>query len=855
MIPLQFTSPEHPVHAAHTGQYSPALVIISILIAIFAAFASFSHVELIRNSRSLLARMSWLTSGGMAMGVGIWTMHFTGMVAFQMPVDITYDLNLTLTSVVPAFVAGLVTLVIIHQPDPGYRRIVTGGVLMGAGIGIMHYTGMGAMVTVADIAYNPWQFALSIATAVLLATFALAVPRILRSVRLDPVTLKLSMAVLMGLAVSGMHYVAMSATVFLPSERPPALHGPALDQTLLASVAVFASLIILASSTLATAMRQRMLLAELERERSEASSRHLENRFRKIVTRLPGMVYQFRLTPDGAMSFPYTSEAIRQIYGVEPEAVQQDADILTRVIHPEDLEEVMVSIQRSAETMTPWQHEYRVCKPDGEERWLQGNAQPEEDADGSVLWSGFIMDVSERRQSEDIIHQLAFYDTLTGLPNRRLFNDRLEQACAASERDLQPGALIFIDLDDFKSLNDTMGHTVGDKLLREVADRLKSCLRAHDTVARLGGDEFVVIVSDLDPSDQRAALEAEQIAEKLLAVMSEPVDLNGTLYQCAGSLGICMYKGENDSVEELLRRADVAMYQAKSSGRNEIRFFDPNIHAALEERFKLERELRAALKAEQLELHYQAQINRNGEPNGAEALVRWQHPERGLLGPGGFIGLAEETGLIIPVGEWVLSAACAQLEIWARDEAFSDLHMAVNISARQFHQAAFVQSVMATINRYDFPPDRLKLELTESMVLSDLQDSASKMLQLREHGLSFAMDDFGTGYSSLAYLTRLPFDEVKIDQSFIRHARLDIDGPDSTIVDAIIGLTHNLGMCVVAEGVETAEHQQFLLSHQCDSFQGYLFNRPEPISTFQQTVQKLREARQPAPVAGNQRLQ
>lgn len=855
MIPLQFTSPEHPVHAAHTGQYSPALVIISILIAIFAAFASFSHVELIRNSRSAPARLTWLVSGALAMGVGIWTMHFTGMVAFQMPIDIRYDLRLTLTSVVPAFLAGLVTLTIIRQPDPGYRRVVSGGVLMGAGIGIMHYTGMGAMVTVAEIAYNPWQFVLSIGTAVVLATFALAVPRFMRSARLDPVTLKLSMAVLMGLAVSGMHYVAMSATVFLPGEQSPMLHGPAMDQTLLASLAVFASLIILASSTLATVMRQRMLFAELERERSEASSRHLEDRFRKIVNRLPGMVYQFRLSPDGTMSFPYASEAIRQIYGVEPEAVQEDANLLTQVIHPDDLEEVMASILRSAETMTPWQHEYRVRKPDGEERWLQGNAQPEADTDGSVLWSGFIMDVSERRKSDDIIHQLAFYDPLTGLPNRRLLNDRLKQACTASERDLQPGALIFLDLDDFKSLNDTMGHSVGDKLLREVADRLKTCLGAHDTVARLGGDEFVVIISDLDPSDPKAALEAEQVAEKLLAVISEPVDLNGTLYQCAGSLGICMYKGENDSVEELLRRADVAMYQAKSSGRNEIRFFDPNIHAALEQRFKLERELRAALKAEQLELHYQAQIGRNGEPNGAEALVRWQHPERGLLGPGGFIALAEETGLIMPVGEWVLSAACAQLETWAGDEAFSDLHMAVNISARQFHQPDFVQSILTTISHYDFPPDRLKLELTESMVLSDLQDSAHKMQQLREHGLSFAMDDFGTGYSSLAYLTRLPFDEVKIDQSFIRHARLDIDGPDSTIVDAIIGLTHNLGMCVVAEGVETAEHQQFLLSRQCDAFQGYLFNRPEPIESFQLTVQRLREASRKRPAASHQPLQ
>lgn len=836
MTSLQFISADTPVHAAHGGQYSPALVALSILIAIFAAYASFSHVDLIRAAKTRVASIVWLCSGAIAMGVGVWTMHFTGMVAFRMPVDVQYDLNLTLTSVLPAILAGLVTLSIIHRPNPGLWRIGLGGLLMGSGIGAMHYTGMGAMVTSSDILYHPWLFAGSIGTAVVLATFALAIPQRLGRLLTDPMLQKLASALLMGLAVSGMHYVAMGATVFMPGAHEPMAQGSVMDQTLLASLAVLASLVILVSSTLVALMKNRLLWAELERDRSKASSLHLEQRFQKIVSRLPGMVYQFRQQPDGTLSFPYASEAIRDIYGVTPEEVQQDAQRLTQIIHPDDLEGVFASIRTSAEDLTVWQHEYRVRKPDGSERWLQGNALPEKEEDGSILWNGFIMDITERRESDDIIHQLAFYDALTSLPNRRLLLDRLHLTLEASERDQRHGALIFIDLDDFKSLNDTLGHSTGDHLLQLLARRLQDCLRAHDTVARLGGDEFVVVLSDLHPDEHQAAIEAEMIAEHVLAEMTRPADLQGTAYQCAASLGICLFHGKSESLEELLRRADVAMYQAKSTGRNGIRFFDPTLHAAMEARFKLENELHVAVDDDQLELFYQVQVDQQGKPCGAEALLRWRHPERGLLAPGEFIPLAEETGLIVSVGNWVLQAACAQLAIWTDTEDLQHLCLAINISARQFHQPDFARTVLAAIREYDIAPQRLKLELTESLVLNDLEESVSRMHELRTHGVQFAMDDFGTGYSSLAYLSRLPFDEVKVDQSFVRHADLSQQSPDSTIVTAIIGLTHSLGMRAIAEGVETAAHREFLLNRNCDSFQGYLFNKPQNISEFEQSL-------------------
>ena len=529
MTGLQFISAGTPLHTAHAGQYSPALVALSVLIAIFAAYASFSHVELIRAARTRLASIGWLISGATAMGVGVWTMHFTGMVAFRMPIDIRYDIGLTLTSVLPAVLAGLVTLSIIHRPEPGIWRIGLGGVLMGAGIGAMHYSGMGAMVTTADILYQPWLFTGSIGIAIILATFALAVPQLLGRMLSDAALLKLASALLMGLAVSGMHYVAMGATVFVPGSMEPPVSGPAMDQTLLASLAVLASLIILVSSTVVALMRNRLLWAELDIERSEASSRSMEDRFRKMVSRLPGMVYQFRMDPDGAFSLPYCSEAIRLIFGLPPQEVENDASELTKMIHPDDVVDVFATIYHSAESLEAWQHEFRVRKADGSERWLQGNALPEREADGSVLWNGFMMDITERRESDEIIHRLAFYDALTGLPNRRLLLDRLQLARVASERDHKPGALVFIDMDDFKSLNDTLGHSIGDRLLQQLADRLQKCLRAHDTVARLGGDEFVVVITDLDPDEHQAAIEAELFAERALAEMTRPLDLRGTI--------------------------------------------------------------------------------------------------------------------------------------------------------------------------------------------------------------------------------------------------------------------------------------------------------------------------------------
>jgi len=428
------------------------------------------------------------------------------------------------------------------------------------------------------------------------------------------------------------------------------------------------------------------------------------------------------------------------------------------------------------------------------------------------------------------IRNLAFYDTLTGLPNRRLLLDRLRKTLAASARSGRLRAILFADLDNFKTLNDTLGHQTGDLLLQEVARRLSDCVRESDTVSRLGGDEFVVMLEDLNEYPEIAATQAEIIAEKLLAVINEPYLLDGRECLSTASIGITVFGNGVQGTNEVLQQADIAMYQAKNAGRNTVRFFAPALQDAVNARAAMEEDMRLAIKTGQFLLYYQPQVNR-GVTVGAEALVRWMHPQRGLLQPGEFISLAEESGLILSLGDWVLDAACRQIAAWAGDEGTADLTVAVNISARQFRQPDFVERVLIALECAGANPENLMLELTESMLVEDIEEVIAKMTELKGHGLKFSLDDFGTGYSSLSFLKRLPLDELKIDRSFVRDALTDASG--GAIVQAIISLGRAMGMPVVAEGVETEEQREFLAGLGCHAFQGYLFSRPLPVEEFE----------------------
>ncbi len=440
-------------------------------------------------------------------------------------------------------------------------------------------------------------------------------------------------------------------------------------------------------------------------------------------------------------------------------------------------------------------------------------------------------DISQRKLAEQEIHQLAFYDTLTNLPNRRLLMDRMKQAFAISKRSGQYGALMFLDLDHFKTLNDTQGHDIGDLLLLEVARRLESSVRNSDTVARWGGDEFVVVLGSLSAVTAEAAARAELVAEKVRTALNRPYQLGDYTHHTTPSIGIVLFRGQQESLENLFKHADSAMYQAKSAGRNAIRFFDPDMQAAIEARSLMEGELRLALEKQQFRLYYQIQVDSQRRSLGAEALLRWEHPERGLVSPMQFIPLTEETGLIVPIGLWVMQTACAQLKVWEHDALTRDLTLAVNVSARQFHQADFVAQVQRVLLESGAKSSHLKLELTESTVLRNVQDTITKMHEIKMLGVNFSMDDFGTGYSSLQYLKRLPLDQIKIDRSFV----LDItsDPNDAVIVQTIIAMTHALGLHVIAEGVETEAQRDFLDKHGCHAFQGYLFGKPVPVEQFE----------------------
>ncbi len=440
-------------------------------------------------------------------------------------------------------------------------------------------------------------------------------------------------------------------------------------------------------------------------------------------------------------------------------------------------------------------------------------------------------DITERKVAEREIQYLAFYDHLTGLPNRQLLHDRLGHALAIDTRLSQVGALLFIDVDNFKALNDTLGHAIGDLFLQQLAQRLQACLREGDTLARLGGDEFVIVLENLADTPHEAAAHAMMVGEKVLASFSPPFLLSKYVHHSTSSIGITLFNDQPTTQDELLQRADLAMYQAKAQGRNTLHFFDPAMQAAAAARADLETDLRHALKNQVFELHYQAQVDSQGRICGAEALLRWPHPERGWIAPATFIPLAEETGLILPIGLRVLEIACMQLVAWAAQPHMASLDLAVNVSARQFRQPDFVTQVLGVIDRIGADPHRLKLELTESLLVDNMEETIVKMRALKARGIGFSLDDFGTGYSSLAYLKRLPLDEIKIDQSFVRDMLSDPN--NAAIAHSILALGQSLNLDVVAEGVETEAQHVFLADRGCQTYQGYLFNRPQPSALFE----------------------
>lgn len=569
------------------------------------------------------------------------------------------------------------------------------------------------------------------------------------------------------------------------------------------------------------------LLLEAELRRRVIEARHAEQELRIAATAFE--THLGMLITDAEANILRVNDTFTHITGYrEDEVVGRNPSMLSSGRHDASF---YAKLWKSVRRQGGWQGEIWNRRKNGEvfPEWLTISTVSNDKGE-ATHYVATISDITERKAAEQEIHQLAFFDPLTGLPNRRLLMDRLEVAMKDSYRSGQLAALLFIDLDHFQQINDILGHYLGDQLLQALSRRFDGVLRDTDTLSRLGGDEFALLLHDLGAEQEHAALIAERVAGKLLGILASPVTFDHQSITVTASIGITLFRDHGTTLDEVFQQADMALFQAKQAGRNTLRFFDPGMQAQLHVRARLEAGLREALSRDEFRLFYQVQVNASGEAIGVEGLLRWEHPERGMVAPAEFIPLAEENRLIVPIGAWVLETACRQLVAWASDPAMVALAISVNVSPRQFREADFVERVLDILDATGAPAERLKLEVTESLFLEERDDARAKMLRLRERGVSFSLDDFGTGYSSLSYLKRLPLDQLKIDQSFVRD--LHVDETSAAIVVSMTALAKSLQLEVVAEGVETQAQYDWLVAHGCQIFQGYLFGRPVPVEAL-----------------------
>ncbi|MDD1017843.1 EAL domain-containing protein [Pseudomonas sp. TNT2022 ID1048] len=682
------------------GSYSPALVVISIFVAILASYTALDLTGRIATTKGRAAYL-WMCGGALAMGVGVWSMHFIGMLAFELPIDLGYDIVLTALSLLISILSCGFALWLVSQPRLPLGQLLFGALIMGTGISGMHYTGMAAMRMQPGIDYDPSLFSASLLIAFGASLAALWIAFRLRQNTPHVRLARTGAAIVMGFAIVGMHYTGMAAARFADGSFCGAL-GSGLSGNGLDNLVLITTLAVLIIALLTSVLDARL-------------------------------------------------------------------EARTAVL---------------AQSLT---------------------------------------------EANKELTQLALHDTLTGLPNRILLADRIDQAMHRVTAHGGCFALMFIDLDGFKPVNDAFGHHMGDQLLREVAQRLREDLRTEDTLARIGGDEFVLLVQLGEPED------ALRLAARQVGLVSRSFRVADHDLQISASIGIAVYPGNGLTAQELLMNADAAMYHAKATGKNGYSFFDASMNTNARRQLQLLQDLRNALEHQQFRLYYQPKFDAsNGRPVGAEALLRWEHPQHGLLLPDKFIELAEKSGLIIAIGDWVLQEACRQMREWYV-LGYTHWRIAVNLSALQFCHVGLVKSVQEALQRYQLPANNLTLEITETTAMNDADVSMIVLQQLADMGVDLSIDDFGTGYSSLMYLKRLPANELKIDRGFVRD--LEHDSDDAAIVSAIVALGQALGLRIVAEGVETGVQQTFLTQLGCDSLQGYYLGQPLPPEGFMQGIQ------------------
>lgn len=605
-------------------------------------------------------------------------------------------------------------------------------------------------------------------------------------------------------------------------------HGTSFSLSLALMLALFMAYISLSSASMSSHLRENISLRILANQRSQAVHEMAERQALHIQQTPMGVVEcdrQFRVTVWNAAAETMFGYSAQEMLG-QP---------LSMLMPPWERERSVLVMRHLFLDGMAQNNQSENLRKDGKVIICDWYATPLKDIDGRIIAAAaLVVDKTEAQKNLEAVHQLAYYDMLTGLPNRRLLLDRIEQAFALSSRQRDHGALLFLDLDRFKTLNDMKGHSAGDLLLKLVGARLRELVRSHDTVSRFGGDEFVVVLQGLGASPESAVLACRQVATKIIAELNKPFDISGYEYQTSPSLGACLFHANDLSVNEVLKRADMAMYQAKQAGRNTVCFYDQTLQPQLEARANLEADLRHAISQSELVAHYQIQVDGRGEALGAELLLRWRHPRRGWVSPADFIPIAEESSLICEIGDWVMETACRQLHAWQSEPGLQHLRLSINVSARQVEKSDFIDTVARCLKTTACPPHLLRLELTEGLMLHKSQELIGKLQALHTLGLSLSIDDFGTGYSSLSMLKHFPLDELKIDRSFVSDLPGNTD--DATLIKTIIAMGRNLGLEVIAEGVENEAQFQFLRQAGCMAYQGYLFGRPDSIEGFEQVL-------------------
>ncbi|MBU7318305.1 EAL domain-containing protein [Paenibacillus oleatilyticus] len=805
------------------GTYDWFLVFLSYAISVLASYTVLDMGGRINAARGR-TRLIWLSGGALAMGLGIWSMHFVGMLAYRIPMEVHYDVSLVLLSIVFSVSASYIALASVGGRHFGWRNWTVGGLFMAFGIIGMHYTGLTAMKMNAVIQYRPLVLSLSVVVAVIASMAAMRLTFYFRDdIGRSRIYRKVGSGLVMGAAISGMHYTGMGAARFISLDHMNWINNElSVETSLIAYVIGLMTLLLLGIALVTSFVDKRLAYHAAKLHESE---QHFQSLFDYNTDAV------FSIDLEGR--FIAANPAVEAITGYSAEETVGRS--LSRISELWSTDELNWRFAESVKGI-PQKFEMTIRHKQGKAIDLSVTCVPIVVNREVTGLFGICQDITEKKQAERRINDLAYRDDLTGMPNRRYLLETLNGLTEAEEEIER--ALLVIDIDRFKLINDSIGQKQGDRLLRQLSDRLHHAAGEGKVIARIGSDEFAVLLHGIAGGESEAAAEALQLHERL----QRPFTLGAHKVHLSLTIGYAVQPVAANG-EMLLKHADSALFYSKKQGRNRIQAYSSEMDEASEQKLALENGLRLALERDEFEVHYQPQVNMQGQVIGAEALVRWRHPEQGLVSPGLFIPVAEESGLIHLIGERVLRMACRQNKSW-QEAGFPPMPVSVNLSNKQFEQPHLIETIREALHESGLEPKYLDLEITESMMAADANNAETTLRRLKQIGVQVSMDDFGTGYSSLSYLNRFPIDKLKIDQSFVRDIAHGSSG--ASIVATIVAMSHHLGLQVIAEGVETQEQIDFLRDKKCDLVQGYYYSPPLPPDDFERYLQNMARSAEPA---------